>query len=89
MSDLYVVVSHFATWNSFFVGQESLRGVERLSFSAPDNSVGFIPVYATREDAQAAVDRAGQPAQIMVLAKGPIMGQGQVFKDVTYERGSR
>ena len=70
--DLYVVLSHFASWDSFFMGQESLRGVERLPFSAPDNSVGFIPVYATREDAQAAVDRGGQPAQILVLAQGPI-----------------
>src|SRR3990167_3207568 len=51
--DLYVVVGHFATWDSFFMGQESLRDVERLHFSAPDNSIGFLPVYATREDAQA------------------------------------
>ena len=70
--DLYVVISHFATWDSFFLAQKSLRGVERLPFSAPDNSVGFLPVYPTREDAQAAVDRVGAPAQIVVLAKGPI-----------------
>jgi len=70
---LYVVVSHFASWDSFFLGQEALRGVERLPFSSPDNSIGFLPVYATREDAQAAVDRGGQPAQIVVLAQGPIL----------------
>jgi len=74
--DLYVVVGHFATWDSFFMGQESLRDVERLHFSAPDNSIGFLPVYATREDAQAAVDKVGQPAQIVVLAQGPMLPPG-------------
>jgi len=72
VGDLYVVVSHYASWDSFFLGMEALWGVKRVSFSAPNNSVGFIPVYATREDAQAAVDRAGQPAQIVGLAQGPI-----------------
>ena len=28
--DLYVVVGHFARWDSFFMGQESMFGVDRL-----------------------------------------------------------
>ena len=79
MPDLYVVISHVARWDTFFMSQESLGGVERLTFSAPDNSIGFIPVYASRQDAQRAVDRHGAPAQIVVLKQGLVsqMSEGR------------
>ena len=67
MSDLYAVL-HVVRW-------ESLRtsGGLDVSVQAFDGSVGFCPIYATREAAQAAVDREGRPATIAVLKEASMI----------------
>lgn len=72
--EVYVVLSGWVEWRRLFGAQMTAEGGIPVQVQAPNDSIGFVPVYETREQAQAVVNRLGRPAHIVAFTrKGAIL----------------
>ena len=73
-TEVYVVLSGWVAWKRLFSAHMTGEGGIPFQVQTPDNSIGFVPVFETREQAQAVVDRLGRPAHIVGFTrKGAIL----------------
>jgi len=68
-AEVYVVLSGWVPWKKLFGAEMTAAGGIPFEVQTPDDSIGFVPVFATRDQAQAVVNRLGRPAHIVAFTR--------------------